>query len=176
RRTIDAAARSEYARRSALMSCRAMVTCPASSGNEQRSATTLRVNSTLPAPMIATRIMSESVPCMPQVSKCEQSYGRTSWVWPGLDGDDLHAGFGQGGQDCGVGGLVGDQLVDRSDRTDLGEGHEADLGAVGYHDDRTGALDQCPVRMGLHLVMRCEAGLEGDPIRAHEHDVEVQPA
>src|SRR2546423_542245 len=60
------------------MSCRAMVTCPASSGNEHRSATTFRVNSTLPAPMMATRIMSESVPCMAQVSKCEQRSSRCS--------------------------------------------------------------------------------------------------
>ncbi len=53
------------------MSCRAMVTRPTSSANEHRSATTLRVNSTLPAPMIAIRIMSESVPCLPQMIKCE---------------------------------------------------------------------------------------------------------
>ncbi len=63
----------------------------------------------------------------------------------------------------------------RSDLADPGEGHEPDLGAVGDDDHRAGALDQCPVRVGLNLVMRRQAGFEGDPIRAHEHDVEVKP-
>src|SRR5215467_7865384 len=172
------------------MSCRAMVICPASSGYEHRSATTLRVNSTLPAPMIATRIMSDSVPWPPQASKAEQtglgipgtppsgcavpairnagtahraacvcgpSSSRLPWkvrgtlpgtppsrreapcpdarTLPGAsgafpsrerhssltrsDGGDSYAGGREGGEDAGVGGLVGDELADGGDLADL---------------------------------------------------------
>src|SRR5689334_15253215 len=93
---------------------------------------------------------------------------------PGSDGGDSYAGVGQGGQDAGIGGVVGDQLAYRGDLADLGEGHQADLGAVGDDDDRAGALDQGAVRVGFHLVVGGEAGLEGDAVGADEHDVEVQ--
>src|SRR5215510_12064972 len=158
------------------MSCRAMVICPASSGYEHRSATTLRVNSTLPAPMIATRTMSESVPCMGQVSKCDQSCRENrrgadaDSPPPGLrlragsDGGDPYACVGEGSQDPRVRGLVGDELADGGDLADLGEGHQADLGAVGDDDDRAGALDQRAVRVGLDLVVGGEAGFEGDAV------------
>src|SRR5262245_45615885 len=155
------------------MSCRAMVTSPPSSENEHRSATTLRVNSTLPAPMIAIRIMSESVPlsalneqgrALPERERVRRS-----------DGCDAYACLGKLRQDPGIRGTVGDQLADRSDLADPSEGHEPDLGAVSDYDSRAGALEQRPVRMGLNLVMRRQAGFEGDPIRAHEHDVEVEP-
>ena len=55
------AARSAYASRSASMSCRAIVNVPWSSANEHRSARMLRVNSTLPAPMMVTFAMRGSV-------------------------------------------------------------------------------------------------------------------
>src|SRR5215470_3672615 len=90
------------------------------------------------------------------------------------DGGDSYAGGGEGGQDAGVGGLVGDELADGGDLADLGEGYEADLGAVGDDDDRAGALDQRAVRVGLDLVVGGEAGFEGDAVRADKHDVEVQ--
>src|SRR5690242_10787640 len=92
---------------------------------------------------------------------------------PGSDGGDAYADVGQGGQDAGIGGAVGDQLAYRADLADLGEGHEADLGAVGDDDDRAGALDQGAVRVGFHLVVGGEAGLEGGAVGADEPDVEV---
>jgi hypothetical protein len=114
--------------------------------------------------MIVIRIMTESVPGMPEMSKCEHM----------AISRDPHACLGEPCQDAGVGGAVGDQLVHRPDLADPGEGHQPDLGAVGDDDDRAGTLDQRPVRVRLHLVMCREAGFEGDPVRAHEHDVQVE--
>src|SRR5215469_15210313 len=157
------------------MSCRAMVTSPFSSAAEHRSATKLRVNSTLPAPMIAIRIMSGSVPWSYQMSKCAHRVRRPSsrpWRWSDLR--DPHARVREPSKGPCIGGVIGDQLTDRPDFANSGERHQPDLGAVGHYHNRPGALNQCPVRVSLHLVMGREAGLEGDPVSADEHNVKVE--
>src|SRR5258708_25594976 len=136
------------------MSHRAMVNSPPSSENEHRSATTLRVNSTLPAAMIAIRIMSESVPCLPQMSKAEHFLRENEFVAIGFgmidavahleriwrigrvrvpssarrsDGCDRHACFGEPSQDPGIRAPLGEHLADRADLAAPGGSHAPHL-------------------------------------------------
>src|SRR4029077_7687846 len=85
-----------------------------------------------------------------------------------------YAGVGEGGEDAGVGSAIGDEFADCAHVADLGEGDEADLGAVGDDACRAGAPAQRAVRVGRDFVVGGEARLEGDAVGADEHDVEVQ--
>ena len=91
---VQRAIASAVASRSSSMSCSAMSQC-ASSGNESRSPSRSRVNSMLPAPMNAMRVIDESIAHLRDsarlhVIRAEPRSGRPGWGSWGLN-DETHA-------------------------------------------------------------------------------------
>src|SRR5579862_6830674 len=153
--TMRSASCSAKRRRSAPMSWRDSSRSSRSSVKLQRSVTTLRVNSMLPAPTKATFSMGA-------VSQPGGTHARSSRAIARFCADppdtagrsarrDGHARLLQFLQDRGVRVLVGDQDVDLGEVTDVGEGRVSELGAVRDDHHALGTPEERPVGVRLHL-------------------------
>src|ERR1035437_5025659 len=170
------------------MSCSDSSRSPCSSPKLHKSVTTLRVNSTLPAPINATLTMRALLHVAHHVNKGEYEMRtiwsiseRTSWalesVWltatTGSHADDSAPLSADLVQRCLWGPAVSDEHVDVRHRAHLRQGHSRDLGGVGEHHVHPSAL----LQNGVHpcsdrIVVRAPShGVH--TVDSEERDVDV---